>query len=210
MRKTVTKVLEDSYIGKITETWKESKIELDGRLLDAGGRLVSPKHRYRVAILPGWGVEIVERCFAALEAAHPGWYKDESCALCDPAELSAWVIKTLRRCGCSNDYLESAKTEYERWVTRDRSGRPIETADAYVLRRDWATRARCICGLTARECDMLMGHQNPTPYAARPDFTLSNVCFDLSAKLGRYIYSTSLTDHPRYSPRLVHHGEIFP
>ena len=207
MRKTVAKVLEDSYIGKITETWKESKIELDGRLLDAGGRLVSPKHRYRVAILPGWGVEIVERCFAALEAAHPGWYKDESCALCDPAELSAWVIKTLRRCGCSTDYLESAKAEYERWVTRDRSGRPIETADAYVLRRDWATRARCICGLTALEIDMLMGHENPTPYAARPDFTLSNVCFDLSAKLGRYIYSTSLTDHPRYSPRLVHHGD---
>ena len=49
MRKTVTKVLEDSYIGKITETWKESKIELDGRLLDAGGRLVSPKHRYATA-----------------------------------------------------------------------------------------------------------------------------------------------------------------
>ena len=49
MRKTVTKVLEDSYIGKITETWKESKIELDGRLLDAGGRLVSPSHRYATA-----------------------------------------------------------------------------------------------------------------------------------------------------------------
>ena len=47
MRKTVTQVLGDSYIGKITETWKESKIELDGRLLDAGGRLVSPSHRYR-------------------------------------------------------------------------------------------------------------------------------------------------------------------
>ena len=26
-------------------------------------------------------------------------------------------------------------------------------------------------------------------------------------KLGRYIYSTTLTDHPRYSPRLVHHGD---
>ncbi len=162
---------------------------------------------YRVAILPRWGVEILERCFAALEAVHPHWYKDESCALCDPAELSAWVIKTLRRCGCSTDYLESAKAEYERWVTRDRSGRPIETADAYVLRRDWATRARCICGLTALEIDMLMGHENPTPYAARPDFTLSNVCFDLSAKLGRYIYSTTLTDHPRYSPQVVHHGD---
>ena len=37
---------------------------------------------YRVAILPRWGVEILERCFAALEAVHPHWYKDESCALC--------------------------------------------------------------------------------------------------------------------------------
>ena len=54
---------------------------------------------------------------------------------------------------------------------------------------------------------MLMGHENPTPYVARPDFTLSNVCFDLSAKLGRYIYSTTLTDHPRYSPQVVHHGD---
>ena len=26
-------------------------------------------------------------------------------------------------------------------------------------------------------------------------------------KLGRYIYGTTLTDHPRYSPRLVHHGD---
>ena len=49
MRKTVTKVLEDSCIGKITETWKESKIELDGRLLDAGGHLISPSHRYATA-----------------------------------------------------------------------------------------------------------------------------------------------------------------
>ena len=49
MRKTVIKVLGDQYTGKITETWREGKIELDGRLLDAGGRLVSPKHRYATA-----------------------------------------------------------------------------------------------------------------------------------------------------------------
>lgn len=162
---------------------------------------------YRVAVLPAWGLSVIRRCFAPLKAARPDWDREETCALCDPAELSAWVIRTLRRCGCDPDYLESARAEYERWVTRDRSGQPVETVDAYVLRRDWATRARCICGLTSLEIDMLMGHENPTREAARPELRTGMDATLISRKLDRYIYSTELSENPRYSPYQICHGD---
>ena len=71
MRKTVTKILEDQYTGKITETWREGKIELDGRLLDAGGRLVSPSHRYATAKFEAELPQKEAVVFAALQQLVP-------------------------------------------------------------------------------------------------------------------------------------------
>ena len=65
MRKTVTKVLGDSYIGKITETWKESKIELDGRLQIVHLVVEAAEHDMGAVVL-------LAQCVGELYAVHAG------------------------------------------------------------------------------------------------------------------------------------------
>ena len=80
---------------------------------------------------------------------------------------------------------------------------------AYVLRRDWATRARNYCGLSTDEIDYLLGHKRARAEKRREDFRSSEARKKLSKKLERYIASLTVSNHPALSPMQITSGGTF-
>ena len=76
----------------------------------------------------------------------------------------------------------------------------MEDFSAYILRRDWASRARNICGYTSLEVDLQLGHAVSAPNHKRPNLKLSAEQEKLAAKAERYVYNPAETKNPEHSP----------
>ena len=76
----------------------------------------------------------------------------------------------------------------------------MEDFSAYILRRDWASRARNICGYTSLEIDQQLGHKVTVPKSRRPNLKLATEQEKLAVKAERYVYSPAETQNPEYAP----------
>ena len=76
----------------------------------------------------------------------------------------------------------------------------MEDFSAYILRRDWASRARNICGYTSLEIDQQLGHKVTVPKSRRPNLKLTAEQEKLATKVERYVYSPNKTRNPEHSP----------
>lgn len=155
---------------------------------------------YRQAPTSYWGAAMINRCIAEIGVLAP----DEP--LCSSHELSAWIRELLVECGCNEVLLAAAAREQDEHPDRDGSGRPIRDLSAYILRRDWASRARNVCGFTQIEIDYLLGHKIRVPKKARLDFRHSDLQAFLSYKLERYIHDYEISNHPWNTPVKIIHG----
>ena len=88
----------------------------------------------------------------------------------------------------------------------DGFGRPVFDVCAYILRRDWSSRARNVCGLTSLEIDCLLGHRIRIPTKMREDFRLVENLTKLSKKLERYVHDPEHSRHPGIVPHNLSHS----
>jgi hypothetical protein len=126
--------------------------------------------------------------------------------LCLGRQLSAKILGLLRSCGCDDDFLDAAGQDQSDHPDRDGDGKPLYDLGAYVLRRDWASRGRNICGLSAIEIDYLMGHKIKLAKKAREDYRLPEHQTAISHKLEHYVADPAISRHPGCAPIMVAHG----
>lgn len=172
-------------------------------------KLLKTRNSYRLVPFSTWGHTMLARCIAILSAAPD----DEAYWVCDTRLLSATVKSMLVKAGLTEDYLTAAERTMRDKPDYDEVGRPIYDVSAYILRRDWASRARNVCGYTSIEIDYSLGHDVKIPKKRREDLRhLSNQA-KLSAKLERYVHNPLYSKHPGCSPYSIQHAselEIIP
>ena len=162
---------------------------------------------YRCVPLSTWGAEVLKVCFERV-----GDLQDDE-PLCEPRRLSAELRLALKACGVDEDYLAEAERTMQRLPEFDDEGRPILDVSAYILRRDWATRARSICGFTTEEIDYCLGHVRKGKKGQLADLKSLEEMNRLSAMLEHHVVDPYRSAHPAAKPIGVIHGsdlEILP
>lgn len=162
---------------------------------------------YRCVPVSAWGADLLKECFCVigeLAAEEP---------LCDPRILSAELRLALKSCGVDDEYIAEAERTMQRVPDVDDDGKPILDASAYILRRDWATRARTRCGFTTDEIDFCLGHVRKGEKGQMADLKNPEEIKRLSAKLERFVVDPNRSAHPAVKPIELLHGtdlEIIP
>lgn len=180
---------EECYgVVKVHAQEKEGKID----------KILKREDSYRSVVIGIWACTILHQCVEEICKTAPDWEHDENASVCRAQDLSAWVYSRLRECGLSETFVTAARKNYEEDVYYDAGGQLGEDFSAYILRRDWASRARNICGYTSLEIDQQLGHKVTAPKSKRPNLKTVAEQKKLAGKAERYVYHTKITMNPRY------------
>lgn len=158
------------------------------------------ENSYRAVPVSEWGSTILSRCFDAMGSL------EEKEPLCDSRKLSAMLRQVLKGCGVDEEYLLQAERDMRRVPDYDEKGNPCLDATAYVLRRDWATRARTLCGFTTEELDYCLGHAVKKPKGQTTEQKSPEELKKLAGKLENFIADLRYSAHPAVKPFDVVHG----
>lgn len=142
---------------------------------------------YRVVPGTKWHAIVLQKCIEASKAL-------EVSLLADPKDTAKSIKKILIECGMSGQMIREA--EHDMSLISD------EAADlsAYILRRDFASLAKNVMGLSSFEIDMLLGHKNYSRKVAHPDLRNPAELDRIRAAMERYIYSVNVSGNPSISP----------
>lgn len=147
------------------------------------------KTRSSYRAVPGtmWHGIILQKCIESSEALGVT-------LLADPKEAAKIIKKMLIDCGVKSQMVREA--EHDLSLVSDDS---IDLS-AYVLRRDFASLAKNIMGLSSYEIDMLLGHKNYSRKVAHPDLRNPAELDRIRAAMERYVYSAEISNNPSASP----------
>lgn len=165
-------------------------------------KILKTSNSYRTIALSYWGSTMLHRCLEKL-STDPS---DTSNLVCDPRKLSATLREMLMGAGLTAEDFAAAEQAMREKPDYDGFGRPVFDVCAYILRRDWASRARNVCGLTSLEIDILMGHRVSIPKKKREDLRLIESLKGLSKKLERYVHDPKFSQHPGIVPYQLSHS----
>lgn len=159
---------------------------------------------YRLVPLSYWGSELIRRSCKQI-----GDVPDDQ-PLVPTKELSTWILRLLRKCGCDDTFMQSARDAQSQEPEMDKDGRAVHDIAAYVLRRDRTDRWRNCCGLTCdpdgeSEVDYLLGHQT-LHKRKKINMRLPEQRKALAEKLERYVYNNIISRNPALKPIEVEHG----
>ena len=157
---------------------------------------------YRKIPLVHWVSEMLDLCSSYLTEE-----MKENEYLCNPHDLSAQIKKIIMNSGVTEEYINITKEDMLRHPDLDTKRKPIHDVHAYIFRRDWASRAKNICGLSSLEIDYLMGHENKMPQKDYADFRQNEFLIDVVKKLERYIFNPKISKHPGCSPYSLKHAQ---
>lgn len=161
-------------------------------------KILKSKNAYRLVPMSAWGSAMLALCFSSI-----GPLTDEE-PLCDPRKLSAIVKEMLISSGLHENQYFSAESAMREKPDYDAFNKPIYDVAAYILRRDWASRARNICGLTSSEIDYLLGHK--IAKKNRADYPSLAKQEEIAHKLDRYVHDPAVSRHPKYRPYKLGHA----
>ena len=116
------------------------------------------------------------------------------------AEVSGFVRKLLILIGCSDGYFEAIyKLMCDEPDIID--GEKNKDVTAYLLRRDWATRACNTCGLKPDQVDYLMGHANKSEM--KKDYKTLDSQASMAWALERYVFDPYHSRNPAFNPIIL-------
>ena len=110
--------------------------------------------------------------------------------------ISAYTRRLLNSCGIKKQILDSTSPLMTDEPDLDSNGKPTIDINAYILRRDWCTRAFAICGMTNYEINYLMGHAQRE--SKKQDFTSVDAQRHMATELERYVYSPDFSFNPKF------------
>ena len=157
---------------------------------------------YRTIVLSFWGNSMLHRCLDKLSAE----LKNPTNLTCDTRTLSATLRKMLMDAGLTAEDFTAAEQAMREKPDYDGFGRPVYDVCAYILRRDWASRARNICGLASLEIDCLLGHRVKLSKKKREDLRLLENLKVISKKLERYVHDPKYSRNPGIAPYKLAHS----
>lgn len=165
-------------------------------------KILKTTNAYRMIVLSCWGSTMLYRCLDKLSAE----LNNTANLTCDPRKLSATLREMLMDAGLTAEDFAAAEQAMREKPDYDGFGRPVFDVCAYILRRDWASRARNICGLTSLEIDVFLGHRVKVPQKKREDLRLIENLTKLSKKLERYVHDPQYSRHPGIVPYKLAHS----
>lgn len=165
-------------------------------------KILKTTNAYRMIVLSCWGSTMLHRCLDKLSAE----LNNTANLTCDPRKLSATLREMLMDAGLTAEDFAAAEQAMREKPDYDGFGRPVFDVCAYILRRDWSSRARNVCGLTSLEIDCLLGHRIRIPKKMREDFRLVENLTKLSKKLERYVHDPEHSRHPGIVPHNLSHS----
>lgn len=130
----------------------------------------------------------------------------DSTRYADPSDLSAYAKDLLLACGYEEERMRAAYLLMEIAPDSDGQGGKETEVTAYILRRDWLTRALHCCGMSAQDADYLIGHANDANQ--QTDYTNPDVQWELALQLERYVFLPDYTQNPYYVPIHVKPGRV--
>lgn len=141
---------------------------------------------YRVVPGTQWHARMLKECIDAADALGASLHAD-------PKDTAKHIKKLLISSDMTPQMLREA--EHDMSLIND------EAADlsAYILRRDFASLAKNVMGLSSFEIDMLLGHKNYSRKVAHPDLRNPAELDRIRAAMERYIYSAEMSNNPSVS-----------
>lgn len=164
--------------------------------------ILKSKNSYRLIPINTWGWAMINNCLNHL--SNDPIYTDNM--LCDPQRLSKKIKSLLLEAGLTVEYLSAAERVMEIKPDIDYTGKPVRDVTAYILRRDWASRGRNLCGYTSVELDYCLGHEVKLSKKVREDLRNSEGQHKLALKQERFILNAKHTQHPYFNPISVQHS----
>lgn len=192
--------------------WEEI-IEKDGyalyyvRTRYSGGKRINvlkSMQAYRVVIIPYYMMTLLEERKAHLLAKGYTWEQLKKAPIasmphdakeyCGDKKLSSYAAILLKACGFTINSVQQQKLMQE----SDDYDESEQDPHAYILRRDWCSRAANICGLSPDTVDYLMGHANKI--AKKRDYITDDATSIIAKKLERYVFDPGFSLNPAYKP----------
>jgi len=164
-------------------------------------KILKTDNAYRNVPLGIWGSHIIQICLDRIELL------ENTEMYVNPDKLSAFIKKTLiEDCGMTQDYLHEAELAMRNQPEQNFEGNDSNDISAYILRRDWSSRARMICGITSEEIDYLLGHNIKIPLKRRKDYSQIESLSKLSYSLEHFVFDPNHSLHPGCTPFEVCHS----
>ena len=192
------------------------QMEVDGKVVNR----LKNKYSYRPVVISFWGMNLLEKCCAAISGDYP---HDER-AMNSATECAGWVKRLLFQAGAqekdireiasdlSNEDLDPQSIPRQNRIEEARKDKEDKIA-CYVLRRCACTIMRSEMGLSLYETDRLLGHI-PVGANAKKESKTANIDLNspeaqakIAAKMERYVYSERYTRNPSYVPYCMQAGE---
>lgn len=156
---------------------------------------------YRRIPLPGWAGRMLDQCLEQIGEMEPDKVMSTS------EKLSKYVLKKLEECGLDETFINDSDKDRIKCGDSKMYG-PYEVS-AYILRRDFASRAKNICGFSSNEIDWYLGHSSHDSSNAKIDFASEKILKKIFLKLERFVYDFQQTTNPGWHPVDVSESEIF-
>ena len=176
------------------------------QILDTGERVPVGKtdQAYRLVVLPWFFVVLYKKCVQALQKKGYSLDKIMHMPFCNlgganSSKLSTYCERLLERAGLTKDDAEGilALMRQEPDLV---DGKPVLDYTAYILRRDWATRAAA-CSMPQEMLDYMIGHRNKALPEKYYEKYLDNQKMDEASQINnRYIFHPDYALHPMYTP----------
>ena len=152
---------------------------------------------YRYVSMSYWGTVMIQRCLRQFEA--DGIIVDRDHPVMMPDKASSNVRKLLLNCGLTQEAIEASR-ELQRLEPDIGVEGETVTVEAYILRRDRASRWVSRCGLEADAVDYMLGHKRQIPSDLQKDYRLPEEQALIAQCLERDIYDPAISRNPAYRP----------
>ena len=120
-------------------------------------------------------------------------------------ELSAYAKAALIASGCAEQYISSAARMNSRESGNDGLGSGRDSVAAYVLRRDWCSRACNVCGMPMEMVDYIIGHANKDNRG--DNYLTPEKQKEIAKMLERHVTIPAYSLHPAHFPHRLKPGD---
>ena len=181
--------------GRFAVLYVETQLDDHGKI----NPLLKSDNAYRMVVLPFFFIELYNRRISELLRNGLSYAEIMKMPIWDAngknsSAISAYGKELIRAAGMDNfEGVEEAMKRTPDIV----DGKPVNDLCAYILRRDWATRA-VACGLSEEDLDYYLGHENEKVKPGK--YLTSNKQREIAYKLEDYSYHRDSSMHPGVNP----------
>lgn len=165
---------------------------------------------YRLVVLDEWGSMVVKRCNQLITEEDTVYTK--KAPIIDTV-LSAWVKELLYASGVEEELFIEAHNSELKHLRYDSEGKPILDAAAHILRRNRASIQCNICGFSAIEREVFIGHKKKANRYSYDNPKWDTTIYRIAVKNSLYDLNTEISSNPIHRPIELtkgKKGEVFP